>query len=325
MRDFLAINYDIHVYEETVINGAEGFIDDNYVYFIISGDMKEMIHMEQASLAYYLYENNWNQVIVPVQNKQGGWFTKHNDSGYMVLKADRSNADNRTGYGYGERLARFHMDGSLYSYEPQLISSYGQWKDLWIGKMSAFEQKIEQEAYDNPGDYYRELVDFLPYLVGISENAIQYMQESEHESRFHETDQGTIAFRRYYGQLNNRYLWMTDLVYDHPARDLAAYIRHQLLKTEDPMHDIRTFLDDYQHVKPLSVFSWRLLYARLLFPVHFFDTIERGFIGETYEYNHAVLLDLMERQPVYERRLRMFFDNAGVSTKELAIPVLHWL
>lgn len=113
-------------------------------------------------------------------------------------------------------------------------------------------------------------MDFMPYLSGISENAIQYMQESEYESRFHETDQGTITFRRYHGQFSRHHLWLTDFAYDHPARDLAEFIRNQLLQTEDPMDGIQAFLEDYQQVRPLSVFSWRLLYARLLFPIHFF-------------------------------------------------------
>ncbi len=319
------MNYGIQAYEKTVFDGMEGFMDDNYVYFIISGEQKEMIHMEQAALAYYLHENKWTHVTVPVPNNQGGWMSEQDNNGYMVLKGEKPSGTDKIAQKHGKRLAQLHMTGTMYAYEPELISSYGQWKDLWIDKLTAFEQKANEEARKNPCSYYRDLMDFMPYLSGISENAIQYMQESEYESRFHETDQGTITFRRYHGQFSRHHLWLTDFAYDHPARDLAEFIRNQLLQTEDPMDGIQAFLEDYQQVRPLSVFSWRLLYARLLFPIHFFDVMERGFTGGSYSYCHSALHDLQKRQPVYERRLRRFFDYAGISSKELQIPVLHWL
>ncbi|RYG74544.1 hypothetical protein EU245_02525 [Lentibacillus lipolyticus] len=325
MRDLLAMNYGIQAYEKTVFDGMEGFMDDNYVYFIISGSQKEMIHMEQAALAYYLHENDWPYVTIPVLNNQGGWMTEKDNNGYMVLRAKKPSGIGQSVQGHGKRLAQLHMAGAMYVYEPEFISSYGQWKDLWADKLVAFEQKAEEEANEHPSSYYRDVMDFMPYLTGISENAIQYMQETEHETRFHETDQGTIAFQRYNKPFNGHFLWLTDLVYDHPARDLAEHIRRQLLQTEDPMDRIQTFLDDYQEVRPLSVFSWRLLYARLLFPIHFFDVIERGFTDSTYYSCHAALMDLINRQPVYERRLRTFFDYAGVSSQEMQIPVLHWM
>ncbi|GAA0428693.1 spore coat-associated protein CotNH [Lentibacillus halophilus] len=325
MKDFLAMHYDIHAYEKIVVDGSEGLMDDNYVYFIISGNQREMIHMEQSALASYLYENDWHYMTIPVPNNQGGWMTAQDNHGYMVLRAEKPSGNIRGDQSDGTRLAMFHALGSTYDYEPQLISSYGQWKDLWIHKLTAFEEQINEKARDHPSAYYRDVMDIIPYVSGISENAIQYMEESEHETRFHDVDQGTIAFRRWYGSFNRHYVWMTELVYDHPARDLAEYIRRQLLQTEDPMHHIRTFLDDYQQVRPLSVFSWRLLYARLLFPVHFFDVIERGLTNTTSEYSDPAIQDLIRRQPIYERRLRTFFDHAGVSRKEWAIPVLHWL
>ncbi|SFA91267.1 spore coat protein YutH [Lentibacillus halodurans] len=323
LRDFLAAYYGIQAQKKTVWYGAEGFMDSNYVYFTISAKQKEIIHMEQAALAYYLYENHCPQIAIPVPNSQGEWYTKYNDHYYMVLRADHTIPANNSRH--GEQLAAFHLTGAAYQYEPQTISSYGQWKTLWIDKITAFEKKIETEADDHPNAYYRLLMDSLPYVIGISENAIQYMQETESEPRFHEADQGTIVFRRYNGQFKHRALWVTDLAYDHPSRDLAEYIRIKLLEKKDPMTQIQKFLADYQRVRPLSIFSWRLLYARLLYPIHLFDMIERGFSADQSETVYADLSALLEWQPVYEKRLGSFFENAGIDCKDLQIPVLHWL
>lgn len=322
LRDFLAAYYDIQAQEKTVWCGTEGLKDDKYVYFTIPASEKEILHMEQAVLAYYLYENQYPQMAIPIPNKQGEWYTTYNDNPYMVLRVENTKSVNDRLH--GERLAAFHLTGASHQYEPQTISSYGQWKALWIDKLTAFEKKIETDANDHPNAYYRLLMDSLPYIIGLSENAIQYMQESESEQRFHEADQGTIVFRRYRGQLENRFMWMTDLAYDHPTRDLAEYIRYKLLAKEEP-HDIYTFLDDYQRVRPLSIFSWRLLYARLLYPIHLFDVIERGFLADHDETVYAELSALLQHQPVYEERLGSFFENARIDCEALQIPVLHWL
>ncbi|SFD94309.1 spore coat protein YutH [Lentibacillus persicus] len=322
MRDFLDYYYGIQPLDVTEWNGAEGFKDDNYIYFTISCDQKEIIHMEQAALAYFLYENDYSQMTIPLPNNQNEWYTLYNEKYYLVLCAEKTPPVKQNSQ--GEQLAVLHAIGAGYPYEPQTISSYGQWRPLWIEKMAAFEEKIQLEARELPNNYYRLLMDSLPYITGLSENAIQYMQESESESRFHEADQGTIVFTRYHGQLNQHFLWMTDLAFDHPARDLAELIRYKLLEKEDPVDEICAFLDDYQKVVPLSIFGWRLLYARLLYPIHLYDIIGRGFLTRQHGM-YDELKDMLERQTQYEKRMRYFFENAGVDSEKLQIPVLHWL
>lgn len=323
LRDFLEAYYGIQPWDKMIWNGIEGHKDDKYIYFIMSCDQKEIIHMEQAALAYFLYENNYSQMTIPLPNSQGEWYTPYLESYYMVLRAE--NTSTVKPIVHGEELAALHAVGLVYPYEPQTISSYGQWKGLWIDKLTAFEEKVEWEARDTPNAYYRLLMDSLPYVLGLSENAIQYMQESESDRGFHEADQGTIVFSRYDGQLNQPFLWMTDLAYDHPTRDLAEYIRYKLLEKENPADEIRVFLDDYQKVVPLSIFGWRLLYARLLYPIHLFDIIGRGFLTRQHGTLYTELSDMLDRQSVYEKRMRQFFENAGVNCEELQIPVLHWL
>src|SRR5699024_2456921 len=89
---------------------------------------------------------------------------------------------------------------------------------------------IVQEAKSKTNsNYYRLLMDILPYIIGISENAIQYMQETTEDGRYHEGDQGTIAFQRYHHNLLEPIIWPHDLVYDHPTRDIAEFIRATLL------------------------------------------------------------------------------------------------
>src|SRR5699024_11678491 len=74
---------------------------------------------------------------------------------------------------------------------------------------------------------------------------------------YHEGDRGTIAFRRYTNHLIEPVIWFNDLVYDHPARDLAEFIRNRFLHVDEGEEEIALFLEDYQTEMPISVFGWR--------------------------------------------------------------------
>lgn len=322
LRDFLASYYAIQSEEKWLIDGKEGYKQGEYVYFTILMDNKEIIYMEQAALAYYLVENGYTHTAIPIPNIQGEWFSSYQDKTYMVLQVNYIQPDNNESK--GKLLADFHRIGSAYSYEPQEISSYGGWKQLWVDKLTVFETKIEKEASANSSAYYRLMMDALPYIIGVSENAIQYIGESENDYRFHESDQGSIVFRRYNNNLSSPVMWMNELVYDHPIRDLAEYIRLLILDNTN-QEAIVTLLNDYQTIRPLSVFSWRLLYARLIFPMHLFDFISDGFIRQDLDQLHKEFVILLEKQVNYEATLRDFFTIVSVDNDALHIPVLHWL
>src|SRR5690625_7933125 len=96
----------------------------------------------------------------------------------------------------------------------------------------------------------------LPYIIGVSENAIQYMQESEQERRYRDCDRGTIAFQRYQDQLLRQTIWSTDLVYDHPTRDIAEYISTKLLLGEKwAVTVVWLCLEEYEAGQQLAAFS----------------------------------------------------------------------
>lgn len=324
MRDLLNAFYAIQISEEIVVGERVGFKSGTNTYFTTLATNNKAIHMEQASLAYHLVENGYDQMAIPVPNQYGDWITSYRDANYFVLKVIDLQKDLRAGH--GALLAQFHQKNNAYAYEPQHISSYGQWKNLWIDKLTSFENKIIEESKEKQNDYYRLLRDALPYIIGISENAIQYMQESEQENRYGQSDQGTISFQRYRDQLIQPVIWHTDLVYDHLTRDLAEFIRFNFLQNGKHSFDhIIQFLDDYQSIYPLSIFSWRLLYARLIYPVHLLDLIEHAFLEQQYERHFEYLQKLLDEQSNYEQCLSHLFQGIELNYKALNIPVLQWL
>lgn len=323
MKEILLVNYNVHATEQVIINGREGFRDHDYFYFIISARNKEMIHLEQAALAYYLSEIGYNHTAVPIPTMGKNWFVEKDHHPYLVLRVPA--VQEEIVKSPGTLLAEFHNQTATYSYEPQEISSYGQWKELWIKKLIAYEQKIKQDADSMHNKYYRLLVDVFPYIIGISENAIQYLQESESDKRFHQGDQGVFAFRRYKNHLAQPVIWTDELVYDHPTRDLAEYIRYQLMENDFNEEEILTFITDYQENRALSIFSWRLLYARLVYPIHLFDFVEESLKGEDYERYYKELKTLIKKQTQYEKRLATLFEYLNFDYRKYEIPIIKWL
>lgn len=324
MKELLHSSYAVQVAQEIQIDGKTGFTDGEYFYFITPMKNKEIIHMEQATLAHFLLEMGWANIAYPIQNRHGSWFTSYKDNKYIVYRVQQLGHETER-LKHGAYLAAFHSKNSAYRFQPQAISSYGQWKSLWIQKLQTVEQTVvsEIERYTTP--FYCKLRNTLPYLIGISENAIQYVQESEKEVRHNETDQGTIVFHRYENNVLNNVIWTDELIYDHPVRDLAEHIRQEFLHPDVDFGTVATFLQDYQAIQPLSVFAIRLLYARLIFPIHLFDVIEKGLQRPEDKELEERFRAMLKHQKSYEQNLGKFYSVIGIDTQRLQIPMLQWL
>lgn len=318
MEILLHAEYGINVHHVVEIDGKQGYDDGEHIYFIIPVQDKK-VKDEQITLSVFLYNQGYYHCTCPILNKSGHLFTEYQQTPYMVIKINQFQRENTVGS--GQVLAQFHQIGAQYSFEPQVISSYGKWGNHWIDKLTAFERKLLNDAQEHPNPYNQLIMDCLPYFIGISENAIQYFQESLYEKRYDFVDQGSITFHRYHDNLKQQVVWLSDLMYDHPVRDIAEYIRVKLLEAPN-LDSILLFLQDYESVRPLSVFSWRLLYARLLYPIHFYDFFAKKLSETNSNERHKQLENLLESQEKYERRLKQLFH---MKTEDYNIPMVHWL
>src|SRR5699024_12827384 len=165
-------------------------------------------------------ETVYQHTIRRMENMCREWLSTIKESRAIVVRLSQLHGD--VPCSDGEVLPDFNQKHTAYDYEPENISRYGQCKQLWINKLTLFEKQIGQEAKSKTNsNYYRLLMDILPYIIGISENAIQYMQETTEDGRYHEGDQGTIAFQRYHHNLLEPIIWPHDLVYDQDRKSVV--------------------------------------------------------------------------------------------------------
>ncbi|MDY0393174.1 hypothetical protein ACFSMW_00235 [Virgibacillus halophilus] len=323
MEHIFQTEYGITVRKTDSWDNKETFTDGTYLYFFLPSSGEGAVDMEQATLAYYLQERQYEQTALPIPKQDGGWYVTIAGRQCLVMRVNTPARD--AIQKMGSTLACFHQASEGYSFMPQEISSYGQWGNLWTNKLTMFEQHAEKAAQQYPSDFYRLVMDILPYVIGRSENAIQYMKETESDPRYHQGDRGVIGFRRFSADAFTPVIWPHELVYDHPCRDIAEYLRTSFLYSSND-RECREFLEDYQSVRRLSVFGMRMLYARLIFPADLFDCLEEGLAAKEEKlFPFRQLEYLVEKQEMYERKLAGLFRILGIDEEQLQIPVLHWL
>ncbi|SDZ60355.1 spore coat protein YutH [Evansella caseinilytica] len=189
----------------------------------------------------------------------------------------------------GKRLARFHERGYSYSPKDKKVTAFlSSWKERWEKRLDQLEHwyvKISQNPEKTAFDEQFCLT--FPYFIGISENAIQMMADLAMNNTANQmTPAKTICHERFQEhswltleeEMESRVKVPTDFTYDHYARDLAEYIRTVWLEHDGNSRGeemIDTFLNHYESEHPLMLMDQQYLFARLLFPAHYYEKIEQ--------------------------------------------------
>ncbi|TMW72488.1 spore coat putative kinase YutH [Alteribacter natronophilus] len=188
----------------------------------------------------------------------------------------------------GKKLAVFHQRGMYYPSAGNRKGENGAqyWKGKWekrLDQMESWYTHIRNERFKSPFD--ESFLITYSYFMGMSENAIQLMNDIGMDDGYAAMDQGnTICHRRF-----REGTWLTvdhrypsaikvpgEFVYDHFSRDLTERFREAVQNAVSLQRqtDFYTFLADYEQERPLTAVDRKLMVARLMFPVHYFDTVE---------------------------------------------------
>jgi len=109
-------------------------------------------------------------------------------------------------------------------------------------------------------------------------------------------------------------------VIDHPARDLAEWMRKALLQNRPPS-DIFDFVDQYLSERELSVAGLGLIFSRLLYPLLFIENAEAFFDGRADQQKALAVLHELLDQVDREERFLAAFGKRYLKT----LPRVDWL
>jgi spore coat protein YutH len=332
LQKLLENQYGITVEEYVKLDSFDALRGNGYLYVIAKPGSREVEDIQELEkIAEHL--RNYGDHLVPIflPSKDGSLITTWEEKKYCVL-ANRQSEKQQT-IKLGRKLAKFHERGKTVPFKIERSSRIGQWKQLWEKRLDQIEKVWNDLLFQTPEDEFeRMFIDSLPYYIGLTENAIQYLVDTEIDDEPVESDSGTVCHERFSQNSWGANYYMKnplDWVFDHRSRDLAEWTRERYFRnTQTYELELKQFFGDYQSIASLSSFSWRLLFSRLVFPLHYFECIENYYITNSEQEKKLLeeqLSKILRQSTEYERFLGKFFLLAGAPIKRLNIPHLDWL
>jgi spore coat protein YutH len=331
-QKLLQKHYGIDAMESAPIGHYQSCKQGNQRYVLIpinQKDEEELIELDQ--IANHLKMTGDRNVSTFLSTKEKKQMVEIDSNKYCVLSWNEG--QQRSFTHVGRKLAKFHYRGRSISFPVQKINRIGQWKKLWEKRIDQMEKAWKEMILHDPeNEFDRMFFESFPYYMAIAENAIQYLVDTELDDEPHISDYGTVCHERFSSRTWGNEITMKnpfDWVLDHCSRDLAEWTRERYFynyRTYQP--EVQRFYEDYQSVQPLSSFSWRLLYARILFPIHYVECIENYYSTQS-EQDQRFLMERLEKylhgSSDHEKFLKDFFQIVNVPVRKQNIPIIDWL
>ena len=180
---------------------------------------------------------------------------------------------------------------------------------LWSNKIDYLEYQISELGSD-----YKEILDSFSFFVGLSENAISFLNVNS--INYNNTHKTISHLRTNYKSLVVDYYNPLKILIDYDIRDYAEYIKSKILITDDIDNDIKKILNDAK----LSNDDIKLFFARLMFPTFYFDKIEDIIIDKEDEKK---LDNYIEIIPRYINMLKDVYIE--INKKGISIDIPNWI
>lgn len=326
--------YKLYCEQRFKLGEYEGFVAGGRGFLVVSIEQVEDRELNEIiKMASHLYSQGDQTVgtVLPTRTNQAVSFIDGQNSVLFQLPLLETR---RKKTPLGRELAELHRRGR--SYQVSNAQKEG-WKDFWMYRLSQLDQLYERLAKEQKKNRFdKAFMTSFPYYLGLTENAIQYIVDSDIDLGLADNfEQKTICHFRFTNdtwlQLNEnniRFKNPIDLVYDYPSRDLAEWIRFTSKTSSQPFQKINKFLDDYGKDEEISPRTWRFIYARLLFPVHYFQVVEgyyRATDAEERDNYEGQLYDIFLNEEKNESFLRQFQQRLIPSYWQRYVPEVDWL
>lgn len=220
-------------------------------------------------------------------NKYGNVLTNISNQNYVLL------------HPLGDIYEEFDIRSILQFQEKLIINNdkrgmyHNSWASLWSSKIDYFEYQIHELGKGKP-----LILDTFSYYVGLGENAISYMNVITNKYSLSSFDRISLSHKRIsYPNYKLNFLNPLNFIIDLDVRDFAEYIKSAFFASGDALSILKELL----RIKKFSIYSYHLLYARLLYPTYYFDIYEKIMNNDEKE---DALIPIIEKASDYEIFLR---------------------
>lgn len=281
---------------------------------------------ERYKMAVHMHNKGIPNILVPLKNDSNDIRTWHEGNVYVLLMKTNRTQELEV----GKLLADFHLKGRSFLDVSNETNRFGNWMELWERRLEQVETLWQEKCFNRPqNDFEKLFVGCFPYYLGLAENALSYLNDLENGAQHRNIDFATICFGKFTPEKllfgKNPFDW----VYDHPMRDVAEYIRSSFF--ENPLTyvgETKRFLKDYFGELPITTKSAKLLVARLLLPLNFFETVETYFTARSDQVRNS-MLEKLEREvklsSSYQKLIMDIFDIASIPEIYKAVRIPEWI
>lgn len=240
-------------------------------------------------------------------NRNGQYLTKINNFDYILMSVNNYNEeyDIFDMINIANKLTLNYNTSKLYR---------NNWSNLWTQKMDYFEYQIRELGINKT-----VIKDSFSYYLGLAENAISYVNNTNLKYNALNNAKITLAHRRiFYPNYKLNFLNPLAFIFDLEVRDIAEYLKAMFF-SEDNTEEVIEELGYYLQIKKLTIYEYHMLYARLLYPSYYFDLYENIMNNDTSEES---LVSIIKRNKEYE----LFLKNAYLEISKYApIEKIDWL
>lgn len=306
MKETIKYYYNIDIDDLKEQDGKYFFKYQNQDFFFVyfNRDLEELNDI-------LICLNNMKEKGIDVHNiiinRNNEYLTKVNNFNYILMSVNNYNEEydifdivNMT-----SKLTLNYNTSKMYR---------NNWSSLWIQKMDYFEYQIRELGINKS-----VIKDSFSYYLGLAENAISYVNNTNLKYNALNNAKITLAHRRiFYPNYKLNFLNPLSFIFDLEVRDIAEYLKAMFFAS-DNAEEVIEELKYYLQIKTLSIYEYHMLYARLLYPSYYFDLYENIMNNDTSEES---LVSIIKRNKEYE----LFLKNAYLEISKYApIEKIAWL
>lgn len=240
-------------------------------------------------------------------NRNGQYLTKINNFDYILMSVNNYNEeyDIFDMINIANKLTLNYNTSKLYR---------NNWSNLWTQKMDYFEYQIRELGINKT-----VIKDSFSYYLGLAENAISYVNNTNLKYNALNNAKITLAHRRiFYPNYKLNFLNPLAFIFDLEVRDIGEYLKAMFF-SEDNTEEVIEELGYYLQIKKLTIYEYHMLYARLLYPSYYFDLYENIMNNDESEEK---LVNIIKKNKEYE----LFLKNAYLEISKYApIEKIDWL
>ena len=304
MKEIINYNYNFDIIE------CRNF--ENYTVFDYNGDIFYFVFFNRTEaelndLIKIIFELKNKNIKVHdiILNREKKALTKVGNVNYILLKLNNK-FDEKINFTsvceLSEKLKLNNNSSKLYR---------NNWGDLWSKKIDYFEYQIKEIGKDK-----QVVLDSFSYYVGLAENAISYVNKVNKTIKNEDFNNITLSHRRiYYPNISLNYYNPLSFIFDLNIRDVAEYIKAEFFNNGDSFFDLKTFLKS----RRLSIYSYHMLFARLLYPSYYFDIYESIMNNND---DDKKMIKIISKVHDYEVFLKKSYDEIN---KYCAIESVDWI